>query len=54
MSVGLIWTNVEEAIESYKKYEHSEALREEKIDKITDQSAETLFCQIVDFDILGS
>jgi len=54
ISIGLIWANVQEAIEEYKQYQETEELRQEKIEKITDQSAETRFCQILDIDVLGS
>lgn len=54
ISIGLVWANVQEAIEEYKQYQKTEDLRHEKIEKITDQSAETRFCQIIDIDILGS
>lgn len=54
ISVGLIWANVQEAINEYMQYQKTEELRHEKIDKITEQSAETRFCQILNIDILGS
>lgn len=54
ISVGLIWANVQEAIEEYKQYQETEDLRHEKIDKVTDQSAETRFCEIINIDVLGS
>lgn len=43
ISIGLIWTSPEEAIKKYSQYEKTEEIRREKIEKVTDQSAETLF-----------
>lgn len=54
ISVGLVWANVQEAIEGYKQYQKTEDLRHERIDKVTDQSAETRFCEIINVDVLGS
>lgn len=54
ISIGLVFANIEEAMEKYEKYQVIEDIRQEKIDKITDQSAETRFCNVLDIDILGS
>lgn len=53
ISIGLIWTSPEEAIKKYSQYEKTEEIRHEKIEKVTDQSAETRFCKIIDVDVLG-
>ncbi|MBV8801986.1 MAG: hypothetical protein JO131_03290, partial [Gammaproteobacteria bacterium] len=54
VSIGLVWANVQDAIEEYKQYQETEEVRHEKIEKVTDQNATTRFCQILDIDVLGS
>jgi uncharacterized protein len=54
ISVALIWADVEEATKGYQHYQATENIRHKKIEKTTNQSAETRFCKILDIDVLGS
>lgn len=53
ISLALIWEDIQEAIQNYERYQETEALRHQRIEQVTDQSAETRVCQIVDIDVLG-
>lgn len=53
VSIALIWAEPQDALEGYKQYQHTEQQRHDEIDKITTLSTETVFCKIIDVDVLG-
>jgi uncharacterized protein YciI len=54
ISVGLVWADVEEAMQKYLEHQKTEAERQDKIELISDQSQDTKLCKILDIDVLGT